>query len=139
MLSFKEAVKFHGHCGPFLAIGYRIGKFARKKFNSKGIMDISCVVKLPNKKPFSCVVDGIQCSTGCTFGKGNIKLKPMKNGVHVIFKNKDGNILIMKLCSEILEYALNCKKPEFSAYQILKKPITEIVEIHRKWRGRKVL
>ena len=60
MLSYEEAVRFHGHNGPFLAIGYRMGQFANESLSPQGISDISCVVKSPLRTPFTCVVDGIQ-------------------------------------------------------------------------------
>ena len=128
MLSYEEAVRFHGHNGPFLAMGYRMGQFANRRLMSKRIMDMSCVVNVPIRKPFTCVVDGIQCATNCTFGKGNVELKQIESGVDVVFSSGAGKELAMKIRSEILEYALNCREPERCAHQLLKRSIAEIVE-----------
>ncbi len=71
-LSYQETIRFHGHNGPFLALGYRLGKFLVKRHKPKGIMDFKITVKTNLKKPFTCLIDGLQCSTMATLGKGNI-------------------------------------------------------------------
>lgn len=128
MLNYEEAVRFHGHNGPFLAMGYRIGQFANRRLMPKKIMDMSCVVKSPMRRPFTCVVDGIQCATNCTFGKGNVELKQIESGVDVVFRSGAGKELTMKIRSEILEYALNCRELEQGAHQLLKRSIADIIE-----------
>ena len=132
MLSYEEAVRFHGHNGPFLAMGYRVGQFAQGSLAPERIMDMSCIVKSPIRKPFTCVIDGIQCATDCTLGKGNVELKPTENGISAVFKSRTGKELTMEVRSEVLEYALNCKEMERYAHQLLEKPITEIVEIRER-------
>lgn len=67
-----KAAEFHGHLGPFLTIGVRMGLLAKKTLRSNGFKDLSVIVNTGNKTPLSCVVDGIQVATGCTLGKGNI-------------------------------------------------------------------
>jgi len=68
----NKAAEFHGHLGPFLTIGVRMGLLAKKTLKSNGFKDLSVTVNTGNKTPLSCVVDGIQVATGCTLGKGNI-------------------------------------------------------------------
>ncbi len=68
----NKAAEFHGHLGPFLTIGVRIGLLARRTLKTNGFRDLSVTVNTGNKPPLSCVVDGIQVATGCTLGKGNI-------------------------------------------------------------------
>lgn len=67
----KPLEKLHGHLGPYAVIGYRMGVLARQKLG-EGWM--SAVVETGLKKPLSCIIDGIQISTSCTLGKGNIKV-----------------------------------------------------------------
>ena len=67
----KNIEQFHGHIGPYAVIGYRMGKIANEKlgtdpFNKKAQVWTS------NEPPMSCVIDGIQISSGCTTGKGNL-------------------------------------------------------------------
>jgi len=71
-MTLKEAKKFHGHLGPYLVLGILAGDLALKKLGSKKYFGLSVKVYGANKKPKSCLVDGLQLSTGATYGKGNI-------------------------------------------------------------------
>jgi formylmethanofuran dehydrogenase subunit E len=70
-----KAAEFHGHLGPFLVIGVRMGLLAKRTLRSDGFRDLNVIVNTGNKPPLSCVVDGIQVATGCTLGKGNIAVR----------------------------------------------------------------
>ncbi len=72
---FSKAVDFHGHRGPYLALGLRMGLAALNGLDARGWFDLRCRVYLPLKPPESCTVDGIQFSTGCTLGKRNIEVE----------------------------------------------------------------
>ena len=63
--------KFHGHLGPYVVIGYRMGKIAKAKYTKR----FHCVSKTGPNPPISCLIDGIQMSSGCTMGKGNISIR----------------------------------------------------------------
>jgi formylmethanofuran dehydrogenase subunit E len=95
------AIQFHGHDGPFMTIGLRMGITALEMLDSKGWFDLSCEVKLNWKPPDSCVIDGIQSSTGCTMGKRNIKVTEQE-GVEAEFKSKDKSLRI-RLRPEVIE------------------------------------
>lgn len=60
--------RFHGHLGPYVVIGYRMDKIAKERFPGK----LFAVVFTGRYPPMSCLIDGIQMSTGCTMGKNNI-------------------------------------------------------------------
>ena len=66
--------KFHGHLGPYVVIGFRMGELAIKKSGVKG-KGLKCVARTGTKPPISCIIDGIQFSSSCTLGKGNIKVE----------------------------------------------------------------
>lgn len=68
----ERGTEFHGHLGPFLVLGIRMGILALKELGSSGHKEIESTVKTGTTPPISCLVDGIQISTGCTMGKGNI-------------------------------------------------------------------
>jgi formylmethanofuran dehydrogenase subunit E len=72
---FNRAVEFHGHRGPYLALGLRMGLLALNTLEARGWFDLRCRVSLPLKPPESCILDGIQFSTGCTLGKRNIEVE----------------------------------------------------------------
>ncbi len=67
----KFSIYFHGHLGPFLVLGLRAGLLANKLIGRNPLSNLARV-RLPLKKPYSCFLDGIQISTGCTLGKLNI-------------------------------------------------------------------
>jgi formylmethanofuran dehydrogenase subunit E len=66
--------RFHGHLGVYVTLGLRMGAIGRRRFGHyKGLM---ANVRSQPDPPMRCVVDGIQFSSGCTMGKGNIALEP---------------------------------------------------------------
>jgi len=67
----KHLKRFHGHLGPYVVVGYRMGLIARHKLEGK----LWAVSFTGPKPPMSCIVDGIQFSSGCTLGKGNISIQ----------------------------------------------------------------
>lgn len=72
-VSLKEAVKFHGHLGPYLVLGILAGEAAIKKLKCRKHFGIDVKVWGAAQKPKSCLIDGLQLSTGATYGKGNIE------------------------------------------------------------------
>lgn len=86
-ITLKEAVKFHGHLGPYLVLGLLAGELALKKLKSKKYFGLHVAVRGADKKPKSCLIDGLQLSTGATYGKGNIR-KTGARGIKIIVTNK---------------------------------------------------
>ena len=71
-ITLKEAEKFHGHLGPYLVLGILAGELALRKMRTKKYFGFEIKVWGANKKPKSCLIDGLQLSTGSTYGKSNI-------------------------------------------------------------------
>ena len=87
MVSWEDAVKFHGHeCGG-LTWGYKVGLFALDKLNFDRSSDEELVAIVEND---SCAVDGIQVVTGCTFGKGNLIFRDYGKHVYTFFNRNTG-------------------------------------------------
>ncbi|MEW5936630.1 MAG: formylmethanofuran dehydrogenase subunit E family protein [Candidatus Thermoplasmatota archaeon] len=61
--------EFHGHLGPYVAVGYRMGEAARAVL---GEGRLRARLFCGTRPPLSCMADGVQVSTSCTLGKGNI-------------------------------------------------------------------
>ncbi|MDH5595566.1 MAG: formylmethanofuran dehydrogenase subunit E family protein [Candidatus Bathyarchaeota archaeon] len=97
----NKAAEFHGHLGPFLAIGVRMGLLAKKTLKSNGFRDLSVIVNTGNNPPLSCVVDGIQVATGCTLGKGNIAVTNL-NEISAAFHAKHKAIQV-KMKTEVFQ------------------------------------
>jgi len=86
MSELENLKKFHGHLGPYAVIGLRMGKLAVEKMGVRG-KKLKCVVRTGIKPPISCIIDGIQFSSSCTLGKGNIKVEDEGVAEAVFFKN----------------------------------------------------
>ena len=71
-ITLRQAVSFHGHLGPYLVIGLLMGEYALKKIKARPHLGLEVKVYGAVNKPKSCLIDGLQLSTGCTYGKGNI-------------------------------------------------------------------
>jgi hypothetical protein len=67
----EELRRFHGHLGPYAVVGYRMGLVANLKLGASPF-EKRVVVKTGIGPPLSCIIDGIQYSSGCTLGKGNL-------------------------------------------------------------------
>lgn len=65
--------RFHGHLGVYVTLGLRMGAIGKRRFGHyKGLR---AVVTSEPEPPMRCVLDGVQFSSGCTMGKGNIALE----------------------------------------------------------------
>ena len=87
-VSLKQAVDFHGHLGPYLVLGLLMGEYALKKIKANPHFGLEIKVWGAKDKPKSCLIDGLQLSTGCTYGKGNIAQYDGKV-IKVSFLNRD--------------------------------------------------
>jgi formylmethanofuran dehydrogenase subunit E len=66
--------QFHGHLGVYVTVGLRMGAIGKRRFGHyKGLR---AIVQSAPEPPMRCVLDGVQFSSGCTMGKGNIVLEP---------------------------------------------------------------
>lgn len=73
--TIKRAEGFHGHLGPFLVIGVRMGLIGVRELEVKENSEkLRVTAMLRHQVPFSCVVDGIQVATKCTIGNRKLKL-----------------------------------------------------------------
>ncbi len=89
-IGLKEAVRFHGHLGPWLVLGLLMGERAVRDLNAQKHFGIKVNVRGAGKRPKSCLIDGLQLSTGATFGKGNIQKADSKT-ISVSFRNSRNN------------------------------------------------
>ena len=65
--------RFHGHLGVYVTVGLRMGAIGKRRFGHyKGLR---AIVQSAPEPPMRCVLDGVQFSSGCTMGKGNIVLE----------------------------------------------------------------
>ena len=82
MKSYQEAVQFHGHSCPGLAMGYRMTNAALDHFSFDKAEDEEMVAIVEND---ACGVDAVQFLSGCTFGKGNLIFKDYGKMVYTFY------------------------------------------------------
>jgi formylmethanofuran dehydrogenase subunit E len=72
--TLEDLRRFHGHLGVYVTLGLRMGAIGKHRFGHyKGL---TASVRSQPDPPMRCVLDGVQFSSGCTMGKGNIALEP---------------------------------------------------------------
>jgi formylmethanofuran dehydrogenase subunit E len=92
---------FHGHLGPFAALGYRMGQVANRILGTEPFGK-SARALTGTAPPVSCLIDGVQLSSGCTLGKGNMEVEDV-SGAQVIFTDNDGKYITVAVKQHILD------------------------------------
>ncbi|MCM8791649.1 MAG: formylmethanofuran dehydrogenase subunit E family protein [Candidatus Omnitrophica bacterium] len=132
-IKIEEAVRFHGHLGPWLIMGILAGEFALKRLKAEKYFGLDVKVSGANDKPRSCIIDGLQLSSGATYGKGNIKKLSNHSKIEIIFVNKKNNkklILIPKekIVKE-LDRITSHRESEEIAKNLYKKDCLQIFDL----------
>jgi len=71
--SIEDLAAFHGHLGPYIVLGYKIGRYVKQNF-CRDPFQMKAAVFCEGVPPQSCLADGIQIGSGCTLGKRNIEI-----------------------------------------------------------------
>ena len=136
----RKAEDFHGHLGPFLALGVRMGLIGVRELRVKGNEEeLRITVMLKYSVPFSCVTDGIQVATKCTIGNKKLKLKSF-SGIKAKFElqNKEQVTVIVnptafsRLKSKFLSEDLPPEEIRKLAHHVTSMPKEELFIIRRK-------
>lgn len=69
------AFEFHGHRCPFMPIGYRMGQIALRELGVERERDsqLQALSETGSGHHNTCMEDGIQTATGCTYAKRNME------------------------------------------------------------------
>lgn len=97
------AKRFHGHLGPYLVFGLRMGLKAGEVLGFEGHFDVKVKAYVGSETPLSCLADGLQFSTGATLGKGNIELAEKGEGPPRAVFEAEGKRLEIALTEKALE------------------------------------
>ena len=126
----EDAEKLHGHLGPFLVIGVRMGMIAQKFLDK----NLHATVKTPFSTPFSCVIDGIQTATTCTVGNQRLKIENSKKEIVAYFKTLNPHKTLKitvnpKTVEELMGKLSEGISNEELAWKIARKPEHELFRI----------
>lgn len=91
----------HGHLGPFVAIGSAMGGYAVERLGIETHFDARVLVEGPDRQPQSCLVDGLQASTGATYGKRSIHLIPAESFTVRIENVRTGKALTLRFSDQL--------------------------------------
>ncbi len=123
-ISLRQGIDFHGHLGPYLILGLLAGEEALKKLKSKKYFGLDVRVWGATKKPKSCLIDGLQLSTGATYGKGNIKKLDGKR-IKVECVDRASNKIITLSLAKDTELRISCAKTHAESEILAKRLYTE--------------
>jgi formylmethanofuran dehydrogenase subunit E len=134
---YEKASEFHGHGGLFMVAGLRMGITALKTLDSGGWFGIRGIAKLRWSPPDSCVIDGLQVSTGCTMGKHNISVEE-RAGVSAEFEFGEQRVEVI-LKESVLSLMRDCSDDDVEFHRIFelisKDPDSELFEVKYWLRG----
>jgi len=128
----QRAVSFHGHLGPFLVLGLRMGLLAKRRLGFEGHFDVRGLALTGAQTPVSCIVDGLQTATGATLGKGNIKVGEMQGGRPAARFDSNGRTVQIAVCAHALERIASVARrvsTELAAARIAGLPDGELFEV----------
>lgn len=98
----ERGTLLHGHLGPYLVAGIRMGLVALRELGSPGYSGLRAESEAGRTTPVSCLNDGVQIGSGCTTGKGNLHV--IGEGIpRVRFTTADGRRITIEIRPGIVE------------------------------------
>ncbi len=110
--SLEDLIAFHGHLGGFAVLGYQAGRLLLEALAAESHFGLALVAWCPAQPPWSCLVDGLQLSTGCTPGKGNLHLRPSTDLRLRAVNLHTGRRAELTPCPEALDHLLRLTREE---------------------------
>ena len=91
----ENAVRLHGHLGPFLVLGLKMSLEAERILGEK---PVKCEVSTMNSRPFVCVLDGIKTVIG-----SDAAVVREDNGLSAKFTQTNGKEVIIRVKKALVE------------------------------------
>jgi formylmethanofuran dehydrogenase subunit E len=130
----KKAEEFHGHLGPFLVLGVRMGLVGVRELGAKENAEkLHVTVMLKYSVPFSCAIDGIQVATKCTIGNKKLRVKN-SSGMAANFELNGEHVTVTVNPATFNKLLENVSKEELRELALLvaSMPEEELFIIRRK-------
>ena len=96
----KKLVAFHGDACPISLFGARMGLVAMKHFGVREKSPRNFIVITENP---ACLIDGIQFTTGCTVGSGNIIPRDYGKLGATFYRKKEDKAIRIKIAHSLAE------------------------------------
>jgi formylmethanofuran dehydrogenase subunit E len=129
--SFSDAVRFHGHKCPGLALGYRAALIALEELRSDPSHDEELVAIVEND---ACGIDALQVVTGCTAGKGNLIFLDYGKHVYTLFNRRNGKAVRVATKSSFSTASIDPEFGDLRAKAMSGNPTAEEMEQFEKHR-----
>jgi formylmethanofuran dehydrogenase subunit E len=133
--AIEFARQLHGHVGPYLVIGLKMGAAAKKALNipDTELAHLRVEVAVPLYPPFSCLLDGLQVSTTCTIGNQRLQFKNSKTIQATFVVEETGRIMKITLNKKFRERLEEKKKEdklsEAYAWELVEVPENQLFKI----------
>ena len=103
-------VQFHGHLGPSVVAGARMGMIGLRAVEAKGYFDVEVTCEGPlAKPPQSCFLDGVQVATGATLGKRTLQWVQADRLTMRIKNTQTGKTAVLRPTPALLELLASFK------------------------------
>ena len=107
------ATQFHGHLGPAIIFGCRVGMTALDEVGAQGYFDVEVTAQGPfAMPPKSCVLDGLQLSTGATLGKRNLHIVIAEEYVITVKNKRTGVSVEIRPTPELIKLMWSRLEPD---------------------------
>ncbi len=127
---FHRLRQFHGHIGPYAVLGYRLGRWLLDKLGCGKYFGAYITVTGPGITPYTCLLDGLQLSTGHTLGKRNLTLNVIADrGKEPLFQieavaEAGGKVLCLNVPLAVTELFAEWMSQELTEEQILHQTLS---------------
>ena len=129
------ARKLHGHVGPCLVLGLRMGLAVKNALciNGPETAQLEAAVYMPLHPPTSCLLDGIQVSTTCTIGNQRLQFGNSES-IHAFFSShknaKAAKITLTEsLIDQLKQRTQQDKLGEQYAWELAELPETKLFNV----------
>ena len=130
----RDAIQFHGHLCPGLALGYRVAKSALRELDAERPHDEELVAIVEND---SCAADAIQFITGCTFGKGNLIFRDYGKHVYTFFNRRTGKGI--RISEDFRGFENDVRYPELKKRQEAGEDVTAELQRFKQEKASAIL
>jgi formylmethanofuran dehydrogenase subunit E len=122
---YKVGLALHGHKCPAMPLGLRAGEAAMKALGVQHASDgqLTALVEIDRNHCSTCFADGIQVTTGCTFGKGNIRSLGYGKFALTLIDNRTGRSVRVSATPEAIRRS---QQSEFIQYRRKGMPASQV-------------